>query len=264
MSEAIGYYRRAVKSNPDFAEAVCGLANALNSVCDWKGRGGVVKDGGNRDRWHVDETGMLKDARAIGAANSGLMKRVVDIVEKQLLQGEEWGKGALVGGLLDQFVRDICLAEDGTWSDVRHRALRDAVQKWHNQPHEGAKIIRLIERASQRTVWRWYRDKYVKGINKPLAEYRRPTVPASLTTPSAPTVLPFHTFTCPLSAEQVRLISERNGLRISTSTLRSSWLTPHVYPPPAPPAPYLKVGYVSSDFNNHPPGTSYAVGLWSP
>jgi len=55
-----------------------------------------------------------------------------------------------------------------------------------------------------------------------------------------------------MSAKQIRLISQRNGLRISISTLRSPWLPKQVYPPPKPPAPYLKVGYVSSDFNNHP------------
>ncbi|KAF8539529.1 glycosyl transferase family 41-domain-containing protein [Trichophaea hybrida] len=252
ISDAIGYYRRAVKSNPEFAEAVCGLANALNSVCDWKGRGGVVRDDGNRDRWHVGDDGTLMDAKAVGAVSSGWMKRVVEIVEKQLIQGEIWGKSALMGDMLDIFLRDIEHAESGNWSDDRHQSLRNTVTKWADRPYEGAKIIRMIERASQRTVWRWYQDRYVKGVSKPLTEYRRPTVPSTLTTPSAPTVLPFHTFTCPLSAEQVRLISERNGLRISCSTLRSSWLAPHVYPPPAPPAPYLRVGYVSSDFNNHP------------
>jgi hypothetical protein len=55
-----------------------------------------------------------------------------------------------------------------------------------------------------------------------------------------------------MSAKQIRLISQRNGLRISTSTLKVPWLPSTVYPPPAPPKPYLKVGYVSSDFNNHP------------
>ncbi|KAG9973514.1 UDP-N-ACETYLGLUCOSAMINE--peptide N-ACETYLGLUCOSAMINYLtransferase, partial [Aureobasidium melanogenum] len=64
--------------------------------------------------------------------------------------------------------------------------------------------------------------------------------------------LPFHTFTCPVSAKQVRLISERNGYRISALTLRMPWLPADVYPPPAPPSPQLKVGYISSDFNNHP------------
>lgn len=252
LSDAVVYYRRAVKANPEFAEAVCGLANVLNSVCDWKGRGGIVRDGGNRDRWHVDDTGMLTDARAVGALSSGWMKRVVEIVEKQLEQGESWGKHALADETFNQFVQDIEYAENGYLNEARSQALRFMLAAWVGQRYEGAKIIRLIERASRKAVWRWYRDKYVYGIDKPVTEYRRPRVPSVLTTPSAPTVLPFHTFTCPLSAKEVRLISERNGLRISCSTLRSSWLSQHVYPPPAPPRPYLRVGYVSSDFNNHP------------
>jgi tetratricopeptide (TPR) repeat protein len=252
ISDAIGYYRRAVKANPEFAEAVCGLANALNSVCDWKGRGGVVREEGNRDRWHVDDTGMLMDAKAVGAVSHGWMKRVVEIVERQLEQGEAWGRGALAGDALEHFLKDIERVEEGYWSDSKRQRLRKTVAEWAGQPYEGAKLVRLIERASRRTVWRWYQDRYVTGQEKSLNTYRRPAVPLALTTPSAPTVLPFHTFTCPLSAEQVRLISERNGLRISVSTLRSSWIPPHVYPPPVPPAPYLRVGYVSSDFNNHP------------
>jgi tetratricopeptide (TPR) repeat protein len=252
ISDAVSYYRRAVKANPEFAEAVCGLANVLNSVCDWKGRGGVVREGENRDRWHVDDTGMLTDAWAVGAVSSGWMKRVVEIVEKQLEQGESWGKQALTEETFNRFVKDIEYAENGYFDKTRGQTLRLMLGTWVGQKYEGAKIIRLIERASRKTVWRWYQDKYVHGIEKPVAEYRRPRVPSVLTTPSAPTVLPFHTFTCPLSAREVRLISERNGLRISCSTLRSSWLPRHVYPPPAPPRPYLRVGYVSSDFNNHP------------
>lgn len=50
----------------------------------------------------------------------------------------------------------------------------------------------------------------------------------------------------------MRQISQRNGIRISCSTLRAPWVSPHVYPPPAPPSPHLNVGYISSDFNNHP------------
>ena len=48
------------------------------------------------------------------------------------------------------------------------------------------------------------------------------------------------------------MISQRNALRISCSTLRSSWLPDTVYPPPPPPSPHLNIGYVSSDFNNNP------------
>nr|OQO16783.1 hypothetical protein B0A51_17338 [Rachicladosporium sp. CCFEE 5018] len=55
-----------------------------------------------------------------------------------------------------------------------------------------------------------------------------------------------------MSPKQIRLISQRNGLRISVCTLRAPWLPREVYPPPLPPSPQLRVGYVSSDFNNHP------------
>ncbi|KAM3426901.1 hypothetical protein NHJ13734_009208 [Beauveria thailandica] len=71
ISEAIGYYRRAVAANPGFAEAVCGLFTALNSVCDWKGRGGVYLYLGVYDRWHVDDDGQLLDAETTKSA-SGL------------------------------------------------------------------------------------------------------------------------------------------------------------------------------------------------
>ena len=117
---------------------------------------------------------------------------------------------------------------------------------------EGSRIVRLIERATRSITWQWYQDRYIYGKDYPVFKYRRPQLPGALTAPNAPTVLPFHTFTCPLSAKQIRQISQRNGLRISTSTLRLPWLPPTVFPPPSPPSPYLRVGYVSSDFNNHP------------
>lgn len=253
ISDAIRYYRRAVNSNPDFAEAVCGLANALNSVCSWKGRGGVVDGGGIRDRWHVNEHGELLDAKAPHAVSSGWIGRVVKIVEKQLKDGETWGKGVLLGGeskhlLANLGLTDVCKSG----SDRKTEIMRTALQDWAKQDWEGAKVVRLVERATKRLVWQWYQDKYV--LRKPCRtkKYTRPQLPSALAVPSAPTVLPFHTFTCPLSAGQIRKISQRNGLRISCSTLRAPWLPSGVYEPPPPPNPFLNVGYVSSDFNNHP------------
>ncbi|KAI9143180.1 glycosyl transferase family 41-domain-containing protein [Paraphysoderma sedebokerense] len=73
--------------------------------------------------------------------------------------------------------------------------------------------------------------------------------------PPVPTVLPFHTFTYPLTPRQIRLISFRNAARIIHSVLTSSWLpTSGYFPPPlpSPSQPRLKIGYVSSDFGNHP------------
>jgi len=253
ISDAIVYYKRAVEVSPDFAEAVCGLANALNSVCGWQSRGGIATDSGKRDRWHVDAHGMLLDARQPGATSSGWIKRVVDIVEKQITDGESWGCGTLSSALVEDLVQQINVL-DGPTGEVKARevSLRKTLTKWSGQKWEGARLTRLIERATKRIAWHWYRDLFVEKQQRTTSSYNRPQLPASLIVPTAPTVLPFHTFTCPMSAKQIRLVSQRNGLRISVSTLRSPWLPKQVYPPPPPPAPYLKVGYVSSDFNNHP------------
>lgn len=245
INDAILYYKRAVSSNPGFAEAVCGLFTALNSVCDWKGRGGVMLHSGKYDRWHVDEKGLLVDARVQRHA-SGLTKRVTDIVRRQLDEASRWGCGMLkenVVSALAEHAQLLC-------SD---QSLKPAekLRAWEGQPWEGSRIIRLIERMTRVAQWSWYRDRYISGGQDP-GPYLRPSVHPNLTVPSAPTVLPFHTFTCPLTARDIRLISQRNALRITCSTLRLPWIPTTVYPPPPPPAPHLNVGYLSSDFNNHP------------
>ncbi|KAJ5042751.1 uncharacterized protein L3040_004148 [Drepanopeziza brunnea f. sp. 'multigermtubi'] len=230
-SDAIEYYRRAVASSPDFAEAVCGLANALNSVCDWAGRGGVILDGGRQDRWHIDETGMITDARTNGQGGGGWMKRVVDIVAKQLKDGSVWGLGTLQGPALDRLLQQLQAADSGgEWPLETQKSMLATLKSWAGQRWEGARLKRHL----------------------PPSHYPRPQLPDGLTVPTAPTVLPFHTFTCPLSAKDIRMISQRNALRISCSTLNMPWMQGSVFPPPSPPAPHLNIGYVSSDFNNHP------------
>ncbi|KAJ6258813.1 hypothetical protein Dda_6867 [Drechslerella dactyloides] len=248
VADAIRYYKRAVEVNPDFAEAVCGLSNALNSVCDWFGRGGVV--GGRIDRWHVGADGLLVDSK--GKAAAGWMRKVVEIVERQLAEGREWGKGVFSPVLVEALLGDVQRADSKPWSEARKSRFRAMLERWKGQSWQGAKLVQLVERISKKLVWRWYQDLYVDRVTKQPDEYKRPTLPGALSVPNAPTVLPFHTFTCPLSVSQVRMISQRNGLRISCSTLKSPWLPPLVARPPRPPAPALHVGYVSSDFNNHP------------
>lgn len=250
-SDAIGYYRRAVAASPDFAEAVCGLANALNSICDWAGRGGVILDGGKYDRWHVDETGMITEAE--NGSGSGWMKRVVEIVGKQLKDGSSWGRGTLRDQTLVQVLQQLEAADTGgRWPTEKRTSMQATLRAWTGHRWEGARVLRLIERAIKRAMHRWYHDKYIKNKQFPPSRYLRPQLPSSLAVPSAPTVLPFHTFTCPLSAKEIRMISQRNALRISCSTLRSPWMQGPVFHPPSPPAPHLNIGYVSSDFNNHP------------
>lgn len=252
IGHAIEYYKRAVASSPDFSEAVCGLANALNSVCDWAGRGGVVLSRSKHDRWHVLEDGMLVDASQL-SAGSGWMQRVVSIVQKQLEDGANWGQSILYGQSLYVLLQQLEIADSGAkWSAKMATEMQLWIQSWIGKPWEGARIINIIERSMKRAMHRWYRDKYIDNRQLPPSAYMRPHVPMALSVPGTPTVLPFHTFTCPLSARETRMISERNALRISCASLRSPWLPQTVYPPPAPPNPVLNIGYVSSDFNNHP------------
>lgn len=252
VNDAIVYYKRAVKVNPEFAEAVCGLANALNSVCNWIGRGGVATGYGFRDRWHIDDQGMLRDSYSFDTG-TGWIKRVVDIVDRQLREGETWGRGLLTPNMVSQLCAQLAPAVDTLrLSSSQKGFLATILRSWAGQKWEGSRIVRLVERAIRSLTWQWYQDRYVHGKEYSWSKYRRPQLPPGLTAPNAPTVLPFHTFTCPLSAKQIRQISQRNGLRISCSTLRAPWLPSTVYPPPLPPNPYLKIGYVSSDFNNHP------------
>lgn len=251
-SEAIKYYRRAIASSPNFAEAVCGLTNALNSVCDWVGRGGVSFEIGKQDRWHVDETGMIIDGKT-NPGGSGLMKRVTDIVLKQLKDGSYWGCGSLRDQTFFHFLHNLEAADSiETWAAEKKMSMQVALNSWSGRLWEGARIIRLVERAIKRAMHRWYIDKYIKKKLLPPSYYPRPQIPSSLVVPTAPTVLPFHTFTYPLSPKQIRMISQRNALRISCSTLKNSWMQGPIFPPPQPPASHLNIGYVSSDFNNHP------------
>jgi tetratricopeptide (TPR) repeat protein len=246
IKDAIAYYRRAVDSNPGFAEAVCGLLTALNSVCDWRGRGGALLELGQYDRWHVDEDGTLVDVQT-AMRGSGLTQRVIGIISHQLDDASQWGCN-----ILQQPTIHVLAQQLNDFTRTPGFNFENALRAWARKPWEGPRLVRLVERATKVILWTWYHDQHVAKREVTSSRYLRPQLPSSLTIPSAPTVLPFHTFTYPLSAKDIRSISQRNAMRISCSTLRSPWLPPTVYPPPPPPNPHLNVGYVSSDFNNHP------------
>lgn len=245
INEAIAYYKRAIAANPNFAEAVCGLFTALNSVCNWRGRGGAVLYHGLYDRWHVSDDGKLIDSASCHLA-SGLTKAVIDIIHKQLEGAAAWGVNTIRQPLISQ-IATYCqhLLTEASFD------MLSALQAWAGLPWEGSRLVRLLERITRVAMRFAYRDLFVNR-NSARHDWPRLKLPDDLSVPTAPTVLPFHTFTCPLSATDIRMISQRNALRISCSTLRASWLPPKLLPPPPPPSPHLNVGYVSSDFNNHP------------
>ncbi|KAJ2765565.1 hypothetical protein IWQ57_004728, partial [Coemansia nantahalensis] len=145
-------------------------------------------------------------------------------------------------------------APEATWRTWRALA--------SHMRNEGGWALRLVERAVVvvQRQWHWAVQRgcprALGALTTPqgAGEYLRPALPTGLAAPGVPTVLPFHTFTYPLDARETRLISHRNALRVAFTTLGGGapWLPAHVYPPPPPPDPRIRIGYVSSDFNNHP------------
>ncbi|CAO1627817.1 unnamed protein product [Parajaminaea phylloscopi] len=253
--EALPYYRRALAANPtaQMPEAMCGLLNGLLSLSDWR------------------------DAFSNDPAKPGLLYQTAQLVEKQLTDGAQYGRGAIqAAGPITYWLQQIAVATgDRTEEDLAAWAkqLKPFYQPLDREAlriNEGGFVIRLVEQLHKRSQRKWYRDNYGKemtsttGIEMPRirptqsdsARYPTVKLPAALVAPSVPTVLPFHTFSYGIegvmSARALRLISHRNGIRISQTSLTQPWLPSHVYPPPPPPSPKIKVGYVSSDFNNHP------------
>lgn len=251
--DAIQYYRRAVQVNPRFPEALCGLVNSLLAVCDW------------REVYPDKEAGW-----------SGWMSDVKDLVQRQLDDGTHYGAGTLAAeGTPFDWAKLVAAATGDTRPSTvdslvrRFQTFYQALDRQALKINEGSFIIRLIERLLRRSQRRWYLDRFGNVIRhqqqqhsqspmpiEPTSEdvrlYPRVPIPSCLVTPTVPTVLPFHTFTLKIPPRHIRLISHRNALRISQTTLTQMWLPAHVYPPPPPPSPKLRVGYVSSDFNNHP------------
>ena len=228
--DSIPYYRRSIEANSRFPEALGGLVNALLTVCDW---GEVYPEGGQ----------------------PGLMDKVMAIVRHQLRQSHGYGRGAFkMQGPIEYWLDGISKALGGLSSEEQER-WRRRLEPFYTGKHktnEGGFMLRMIEYLMRRTQYRWYSDKYKRGVHLPDESYGRLLVPSCLPIPAIPTVLPFHTFTYPVTAREARLIAHRNAMRTSHGALSQMWLPKHVYPPPPPPSPRINIGYVSSDFNSHP------------
>lgn len=253
VDQALVYYDRAVANDPNFVEAVSGLANCKGTTCDWSGRGGC-----NWEPVSVDANGNLLQGHY-----DGWVPSVVRMIDKQLTDARQWGVGVIdliqssnLPPDQDLFYQVECAL--GGFDDSQRQRWQSIWNNWRNKLDEGYNLLALIEVTTRLCQRRWYVDKYVHRISRPSTEYKRPQIPSTLPIPLATTILPFHAFTLPLNTFQVRHISEKSSTRVSMSALTQSWVPPSVYPPPPPPhrtasgTRTLRVGYMSSDFVNHP------------
>ncbi|KAH7104421.1 protein prenylyltransferase [Auriculariales sp. MPI-PUGE-AT-0066] len=284
IGDAIDYYRRAIEVSPDFLEALCGYVSALNAVCDWRGRGalsGPVQEHlYARFEPFVDDSGALcwlaHDAPI--SHGRGLMARVVEACEEQLKQAYSYGVGVMRNmatphGWMDMVERALNRRLVGEtrvrWRKNIDRFFDPGVDRKEKAISEGAFVLTLVSYFSRVVQRRWFVDAY--GVRPYVPEgqpipppasanlspegtklYQRPPIPVALGPPPTPSVLPFHAFTYPLSVRTTRLLSYRNGLRITHMCLTQPWLPSHVYPPPPPLRGKLNIGYISGDLHNHP------------
>ncbi|CAL1695844.1 unnamed protein product [Somion occarium] len=264
--EAIDYYRRAVSVNPDLPEAACGLVSSLTSICDWRGRGGLSTDVAVDNDGNLHLPGNPEDP-----ARPGYITKMVEICESQInmaymhnigvvsasTSAEEWVRIAERG-----YGRSLRQGEHDQWWSLFQQFYQDR-DRTGLLVNEGGFLMRFIHWLQPRLQRRWYINLYGKiyDSNQEMGSvdctasdnYFRPELPKIMLPPAIPSVLPFNTFTYPLSARSVRLIAHRHALRISYAALTQSWLPKHVYPPPSPPFQgKLRIAYLSNDVNNHP------------
>ncbi|KAG9128319.1 hypothetical protein FRC07_000827 [Ceratobasidium sp. 392] len=262
LIEAIQYYKRAVLANPYFPESVIGLVNVLGSVCDWQGRGGLTLD------LYLDPTGAIvpRPEGTIDPRRPGFLDKLIEICDSQIVSGYRTNSGIIAADrTLDEWMATI-EACTGPLSETRRERWERCMGRFYRQfdraekcIYEAGSVVRLVEMLSRVLQRRWYVDMYgtaekrSKGKSREVdvSRYYRPLLPAAMVAPLALSVLPFHTFTLPLSTRRIRIISHRNAIRTSYLALSQDWLPRHVYQPPPPPEAKMKIGYVSSDFKFH-------------
>ena len=192
--------------NPSFPEAVCGLANALGAVCDWRDRGGL--DSSPR----VDESGRLVNV-ADNSPQSGWIGKVDKICTEQLQQASTWGAGVMQAHaplgqwmqMIEESVGGMENRQRERWEQFCSRFFEVADRS--GSLNEGAFIVRLIEELTRFNQRKWYIETYGPVLQSeqtfPLisenitvdagSRYRRPSIPTALGPVILPSVLPFHT-----------------------------------------------------------------------
>lgn len=204
LIESIEYYRRAVLANPYFPESIVGLANALESVCDWQGRGGLTME------LYLDVTGAIiaRSDDRVDSRAPGFLDKLIEICDSQIINGYHSSTGIIASDRsLEQWMETIeaCL---GRLSQTRRTRWEVFLGRFYapfdraeNRVYEAGSVVRLIEMLSRVLQRRWYVDMYGSATYSPkgksreldISKYYRPKLPTAMVAPLAPSILPFHT-----------------------------------------------------------------------
>ncbi|KAG9315067.1 glycosyl transferase family 41-domain-containing protein [Chiua virens] len=222
-TEAIPYYQRAISVNPDFADAYCGMCQAMNAICYWNGR-------------------------------SGWTQKAIEFCEKQLLDTHNQTTSLLCAHSLDHWMALIRNAysgrlppfEENIWKARLGYFFQDdsARSSWTRE--EADFLLRLLE---------WYQTRVQRSLYVEAHGQVYRTGHASMTPIYENMTIPNSGLISTIkgSSYHSSFRSTQNALHTSFTAFTHLGRNLSVHPAPPPPLHgRINVGYVSSDFTDHP------------
>lgn len=220
IEESIASYQAALCLQPDLPDAFCNMVHSLSVICDWR----------NREQ------------------NFATLLAIIDRQLDTLLRHPATNPrlyNALVGALPNSTPQlvDVC----GGSRSERDGASVSATTSRDEDCTERKPRRKFIHHPSSPAVVRKarMRGEFAKFATS------SPAVVAPVLASGLPSVQPFHALIYPMSPEKFKALSAAYATRAESmvagiSNVRQQWTIPKGA------RPRLKVGYVSSDYNNHP------------
>ncbi|CDF35957.1 UDP-GlcNAc: peptide-N-acetylglucosaminyltransferase, family GT41 [Chondrus crispus] len=220
IEESIMSYQAALCLQPDLPDAFCNMVHSLSVICDWRQR----------------------------EQNFATLLAIVDRQLDTLLHHPATNPrlySALAGALPNSTPQlvDVC----GGSRSERDGASVSASTTRDEDCTERTPRRKFIHHPSSPTVVRKarMRGEFAKFMTN------SPAVVAPVLASGLPSVQPFHALIYPMSPEKFRALSAAYATRAESMVagilqVRQKWTVPKGS------RPRLKVGYVSSDYNNHP------------
>lgn len=220
IEESIVSYRAALSLQPDLPDAFCNMVHSLSVICDWKNR-------------------------------SENFATLLTIIDRQLdtLMNHPTTSSRLyctLVGALSNSTPQLVDACGGSRSDRDSASVSATTHREENSndvkprrkyiPHPTSPTI--VKRAKAR-------GNFARFITDSA------TVVAPVLTTGLPSVQPFHALIYPMSPEKFKALAAAYAARAEAMVNAVEKAT-QVWVPPKSERARLKVGYVSSDYNNHP------------
>lgn len=219
IEESIVSYQAALALQPDMPDAFCNMVHSLCVICDWR----------SRSQNFVTLLTIIDKQLDTLLRHPGTTPRLYN---------------TLVGALSNSTPQlvDVC---GGSRSDRDNASVSTLIVKEENSLDVQRR--KFVHHPSSPTVVKRAKNKakFLKFMTN------TSSVVAPVLTSGLPSVQPFHALIYPMSPEKFRALSAAYASRAESmvagmSVVSQSWSVPRG------PRARLKVGYVSSDYNNHP------------